>query len=124
MKLMTLKISTFSKKSIVHLGTKGHSYCSVEHAQIYQNYQINHSDLLYPPRQNVDNKSEIYIFEILVISGLQIYLKIINFRRYIFNLYNFGRRGIRTCYLWITYTIISIEAGSNPESSEVVKVES
>ena len=34
-----------------------------------------HSDLLYPPRQNVDNKSEIYTFEIPVISGLQICLQ-------------------------------------------------
>ena len=31
-----------------------------------------HSDLLYTFRQNFDNKSDIYIFETLVISGLQI----------------------------------------------------
>ena len=31
-----------------------------------------HSDLLWMPRQNVDNKSNIYIFEILVSSGFQI----------------------------------------------------
>ena len=33
------------------------------------------SDLLYPPRQNIDNKSDICIFEILVTLGIQICLK-------------------------------------------------
>ena len=31
--------------------------------------EATHSDLLYPRRQNIDNKSDIYIFEIFVSSG-------------------------------------------------------
>ena len=47
-----------------------------------------HSDLLKSPRQNVSSKGEIYIFEIPVISGLQICLKKIIFLRYLFKLVN------------------------------------
>ena len=57
-----------------------------------------------------------------MISGIQICLQKINFRHYIFNLYNFWTCRIQTCFLWkhsIHYPKI---AGSNPASSDVVKV--
>ena len=46
---------------------------------------IGHSDLLYPPRQNINNKSDIYgmyLFEILWSPGFQICFKKINFWHY------------------------------------------